>query len=86
MSLFLTPGVMFPILDSSGSKSILILNVFDVVIDCPFGMVTVFVVIVEYFSVGARLYNKCSDAVSKNTVLSKVLLSQADFSKFDLNC
>ena len=87
MRLFFFPGRMFPILASSGSESILILIVFDVFIDCPFGMVTVFVVIVEYFSVGARLYNKCSDAaVSKNTVLSKVLLSQADFSKFDLNC
>ena len=81
MRFFLIPGRMFPILASSGSESILILIVFDVFIDCSFGMATVFVIFVEYiFSVGACSCNKCSDAaVSKNAVLSKVLLSQADF-------
>ena len=39
------------------------------------------------FYVGTRSFTNCSDAsVSKDAVLSKVLLSQADFSKFDLNC
>ena len=48
MRLFLIPGRMFPILVSSGSESIFIFIVFDVFIDCLFGMVTVFVVVVEY--------------------------------------
>ena len=88
MRSFLIPGRMFPILVSSGNESILILIIFDVFIDSPFGMATVFVVAVEYiFSVCACSCNKCSDAaVSKNAVLSMVLLSQAGFSKFDLNC
>ena len=78
---------MFSILASSGSESILILIVFDVFIYCPFGIVTVLVVFVEYIFVGAHSCNKCSDAaVSKDAVLSKVLFSQATFSKFDLNC
>ena len=81
MRSFLIPGRMFPILASSGSESILILIVFDVFIDCSFGMATVFVVVVEYiFFVGACSYHKCSDSdVPKNAVLAKVLLSQADF-------
>ena len=78
---------MFPILASSGSESILIFIVFDVFINCPFGIVTVLVVFVESFFVGAHSCNKYSDAdVSKNAVLSKVPFSQAKFSKFDLNC
>ena len=48
MRSFLIPGRMFPILASSGSELILILIVFDVFIDCSFGMATVFVVAVEY--------------------------------------
>ena len=48
MRLFLITGRMFPILVSSGSESIFIFIVFDVFIDCPFGMATVFVIFVEY--------------------------------------
>ena len=44
-------------------------------------------VVVKKMSIGACLCSKCSDAAeSKKAVLSKLLLSQADFSKFDLNC
>ena len=59
MGLFLIPGRMFPIFVSSGSESILILIVFDVFIDCPFGMVTVFCCCCGiYFSVGTLLCSK----------------------------
>ena len=75
---------MFPILASSGSESILILIVFDVFINCPFGIVTVLVVFVESFFVGAHSCNKYSDAaVSKNAFLSKVLFSQAKMSNLE---
>ena len=49
MRLCFIPCRMFPILASSVSELILILIVFDVFIDFPFGMVTVFVVVVGYF-------------------------------------
>ena len=80
MRSYFIPGRMFLILASSGSELILILIVFDIFIHCPFGMVTVFCCCCGImFSVGARFCNKCSDAaVSKNVVLSKLLLSQAD--------
>ena len=55
MRLFLIPGRMFPIFVYFGSESILILIFFDVFIDCPFGMVTVFCCCCGIFvSVGAR--------------------------------
>ena len=45
MRLFLIPGKMLPIFASSGSVSFLTLIAFEVVILCPFGIVT-FVVFV----------------------------------------
>ena len=88
MKLCFILGRMFPILASSGSELILVLIVFDDFIDCSFRVVTVLLLLLwGFFPVGACSCIKCSDAgVSKNAVLSKVLLSQADFSKFDLNC
>ena len=49
MRLCFISGRMFPILASSGRELILILIVFDFFIDFPFRMVTVFVVVVEYY-------------------------------------
>ena len=55
MGLCFISGRMFPILASSGSELVLILIVFDVFIDCTFGMVTVFGCCCGTFlSVGAR--------------------------------
>ena len=81
MRLCFIPGRMFPILVSSGHELILILIVFNVFIDFPFGVVTVFNCCCGiFFSFSARSCAKCSDfSVSKNSVLSKVPLSQADF-------
>ena len=87
MRLFLITGRMFTILASSGSELILILIVFDVFIDCPFGMVTVFCCCCEFLSVGALSCSKCSDADEyKNLFSIRYYCPRQIFSKFDLNC
>ena len=84
MRLCFIPGRIFLILACSDSELLLILIVFDVFVDCLFGMVTVFCCCCGiFFSVGARSCTKCSDTtVSNNAVLSTVILPQADYSKF----
>ena len=82
------PGRMFSILDSSASEFILILIVFDVFIDFPFGMVMIFCCCCGiFFSVGARSCTKFSDAaVSKKLYCLRYYFHRRMFSNFDLNC